>query len=102
MICHFSIVRLLKYESFHKYFSSLKIPVIKYFMLQNSNPENCDYLRRNVERTDRSKASYLAPKYTIIYDQLETNLVLMIRKQIKCIKIMRNISYTNNFLVLKA
>ena len=55
-----------------------------------------------VERTDVSKASYLALKYTIIYDQLETNLVLMIRKQIKCIKIMRNISYTNNFLVLKA
>ena len=38
---------------------------------------------------------------TIIYDQLEFNLVLMIRKQIKCIKIMRNISYTNNFPVLK-
>ena len=35
MICHFPIVLRLKYESFHKYFSSLKIRVIKYFVLQS-------------------------------------------------------------------
>ena len=107
MICHFSIVLRLKYESFHKYFSSLKIQVVKYFVLQSSTPECCDYLRINIEWTNWNKVSYFTPKKydrecTIIYDQLELNLVLMIRKQIKCIKIMRNISYTNNFPVLKS
>ena len=52
MICHFSIVLRLKYESFHKYFSSLKIQVVKYFVLQSSTPECCDYLRINIEWTN--------------------------------------------------